>query len=55
MVAEERPFACAAVEEAAQGGREGLGVRGVAAVGPEVVEEHGEERDEKEGRVDGGH
>lgn len=56
MVAEEGPFSYAAVEEVAElcGERLAVGSR-VAAVGPEVVEQHGQEGDKEEGGVDVGH
>ena len=57
MVAEERPFPCAAVDEVAELGGKGLvGGRGcVVAVGPEVVQDHGQEGDEEEGGIDVGY
>lgn len=51
VVAEERPFACATVDERAQGGSKRLRVSGVAAVGPDVVQSHGDQGYQKEGRI----
>jgi hypothetical protein len=55
VVAQERPFPGATVEEVAQLRGERFVVGAVSAVGPEVVQQHGDERDEEEGRVDVGH
>ena len=51
MVAEEAPFPSSAIEEGLQRGGERLGLRRVAAVGPEMVEGHGNQGYEEEGSV----
>lgn len=54
MLAQELPLAGAALQQVAHLGEDGLLVDGVLAVGPEVVEEHWDQRDDEEGRVDVG-
>ena len=52
MVAEKRDLACPSREEVGELGEYGLLGDGVGAVGPEVVQEHGDQGDDEEGRVD---
>lgn len=54
MVAQEGDAACAALQEVGDLGEQGLAVYSVGAVEPEVVQEHGYERDDEEGGVDVG-
>jgi hypothetical protein len=55
VVAEERDLACAPREEVGALREEGFLVDGVGAVKPQVVEEHGDKRDDEEGGVDVGY